>query len=140
MPSGKDKKAAKAARAAERDREEQYQRHYRLVRQAITSGTAGCFEWDPEAASNARSACEGLEPSYIKQLAIEHVRNGGAVSPQLQDPRERDRHGREFDHYYSICFEVDGIDGRIYIKVILFTDDDEMPVARIVVGHRSSFH
>ena len=117
--------------------EDDASRQLRLVRQAILSETSPCFEWDARAASNARDRCCGLQPFEIKRLVFEHVNDGGRLR-QREESDEEWRNRRKFDFWYSVCFEVDGLDDPIFVKIALLCDDEEFPEARIVGAHMSS--
>jgi hypothetical protein len=113
------------------------QRQYRLVRKAILLfETNPCFEYEDGVANRVRSRCAGLEPSAVRRMAAEFVRGGG----QLRQRRETDEEWlgrRNFDYWYSVCFEVPDIDEPVFVKIVLLSDDEDFPEARIVGAHLS---
>jgi hypothetical protein len=114
-------------------------RQHRLVRKAIQSGMTGCFEWDNDKLQNrvrAEPEFDGLQPHELKRLAIEHVRSGGLIT-QRKEADEEWLNQREFDFWYSICFEVAGLANPVFMKIVLLNDEEEYPESRIVGVHPS---
>jgi len=112
-------------------------RQLRLVRKAVLlADTTPCFVWEESATRTVRSRCDGLQPSEVRKLAFEHVRCGGVIR-QRREADEEWFGQRRFDHWYSVCFDVDGIDEPIFVKIVLHSDDEDYPEARIVGAHKS---
>ena len=115
------------------------ERIQRLLRKAIQNHeTSPCFIWEDRAARTARDRCFGVEPRELRALAIDHVlRRNGNVGVT----RERDEEWigvRKFDYWCSVCFLVPDA-GEVFMKLALVCDDEDLPEARIVGAHASSF-
>lgn len=114
-------------------------RQRRLVCKAIASGVTGCFEWESDVLQNrvrAEPEFDGLQPHELKRFAVEYVRSGGLIT-QRKEADEEWLNQREFDYWYSLCFEVDGLAYPVFMKIVLVDDEEEYPEARIVGIHPS---
>jgi hypothetical protein len=120
-----------------KDQENDPERLLRLVRKAIALyQTTPCFEWEERVMRMARGRCAGLEPREIRRLAAKHIlRDGGELTVRKEQDEEWIGR-RQFDYWFSICFEVEDV-GKIYLKIALVCDDEDYPEARIIGAHES---
>ena len=118
--------------------ESEAERHLRLVRVAIllAEGGSGYFEWDERVRKRVPSEFDGLDAPFLKSLAINHVKTGGRIRQKKEEDEEW-LCKRRFDHWYSICFEVDGLGYEAFMKISLECDDEKVPEALIVGAHKS---
>ncbi len=73
----------------------------------------------------------GLTPEGVRDLTIECVSQGGVIEQVNEaDP------GRERGFHYRVFLILDGIPGRLYVKMTLFDDDPDNPVVHIVSAHK----
>src|ERR1700749_172978 len=95
-----------------------------LVIKAITRCPLNCIRW-----KNARleervasdPSMQGLAPSAIKQCLVDFVRGEGLVRRR----REHDLEYSEYTSRYWSVLPVSGFPYGLYVKSVLFDDDEE---------------
>jgi hypothetical protein len=109
-----------------KDQENEPDRLLRLVRKAISLyQTTPCFEWEERAMRTARARCAGLEPREIRRLAAKHILGDGGELKFRNEQDEEWIDRRQFDYWFSMCFEVGDV-GMIYLKIALVCDDEDL--------------
>lgn len=93
----------------------------------------GYVEWSERWRPHSRDslATLGLTPEGVRDLTIDHVSQGSVI----EQVKEVDT-GRERSYHYRVFLELDGIPGRVYVKMTLFDDDPDNPVVHIVSAHK----
>jgi hypothetical protein len=107
---------------------------------ALAKGTrgyvSGYVEWcDERTVALARSNLadlSGLTPEAVREMAIDHVNGGGAIT-QVRETRT-DRPDYRF--YYKVILAIPDFPRGVFVEHRLVDDDPEDPVVHIVSAHR----
>lgn len=106
-----------------------------LVRQAIHSGLSNCLGWiNDRTASRVRNdpANRGLTPDGIRELVIEHVRDGGVIEGRREE-REPWKDRREW--WFYVIIPLADFPRGLFVEMELTDDDADVPVVSLVNAH-----
>jgi hypothetical protein len=117
---------------------------YALVLKAITECPHNCIRWKPGTRRGpglyerviSDPDLLGLHPAAIKKLFIAHVRSAGSLNQGIATDEE---YKDDFPRFYWTVVPHEDIPRGIYVKCVLWDDDEEMPQILLVSVHQASF-
>lgn len=115
-------------------------RQLALVKTAICSGLSNCVFWRTQKLIDrcfADNDLRGYSPDSIVGLLRGWVQfEGGAI---VQKAETRENWKEEFAFVYEVLISVEGLPRELFVELVLYDDDEELPEVAIVSCHLTSF-